>query len=348
MVDPVGSQASLDRLLALSLVPSPFPFRRDVALDGRTTGPGRSFVDHFWTAPAGLAVVAAHLPGETLVDVAGATLLRELLRAACRLHTDAGRALDEGLGAYGAVLPAPPPVDCAILRLDLSTRAFDVALRGEAAAGPARGRARPSLSPGQLLFLRAGLPGLRLPAAGSQDGPGEIAAAALAARRSSSPDGGALVVLLGGALKGPPDELTLSLANSAAEVEGAQRAMEAFLNERTVPAETQMALTLVFDELFTNIVSYAFPDGRRHEVIVRLAVTAHEVALELRDDGVPFDPLRVPAETQAQVHGGEDLEEESVGGLGLSFARRLGDRLDYERAGGWNVLRWRKGLSAQD
>ena len=92
-------------------------------------------------------------------------------------------------------------------------------------------------------------------------------------------------------------------------------------------------LEIALDELLTNAVAHGFRDGLAHEVLVDIERTAEELRLEIRDDGVPFDPTAIPSpDVEA------DLETRHVGGLGMHFVKTLAREVSYRREGGWNIL----------
>lgn len=337
MTDPDGASQGMARALDRSLRRHRFPFRRDVALDGRTFGAGCAFVDHHWLDGSTLAVAVAATEEGDLLQAARLSCFRDLLRAACEGHGRAGPALGEALRTYGALFAAAGEPDCALAIFRLPQGEIDAAVGGSAscerlAQSP---EAAPMPEAERLLRLWAGRDIPRL--AGSDIGEHPQEAAERTLGSLPSPDGGGAVAYcrVETARAGTRD-LILPLENGAHEVEPAQARMAAFLQGRAVPAEAATALLLSFDELFTNIVSYAHGDGRPHEVVVTLSAGADEAVLELRDDGHPFDPRG------ADPSAGTSLDEHAVGGLGIGFVRQLVDDLRYERAKGWNVLRLTK------
>ena len=91
-------------------------------------------------------------------------------------------------------------------------------------------------------------------------------------------------------------------------------------------ADAAFALSLCLEELFVNAVRH----GGAREIHVALT----RDGMVFRDDGAAFDPTRAP---------GKRLEgpspEFEIGGFGVGLLQKFADRLDYERAGGWNVVR---------
>jgi anti-anti-sigma factor len=136
------------------------------------------------------------------------------------------------------------------------------------------------------------------------------------------------------------ERLELRLRNDLAELERIGRQLDEFGRAAGFPAADRSAIGLAVDELFTNIVSYAFPPGESHFVTLRAGLRGDLLTVELEDDGRPFDPTTAPAPS---LNG--TLEDRPVGGLGIHFARRLVDSMSYRRQDGRNLLRLTKRLT---
>ncbi len=123
------------------------------------------------------------------------------------------------------------------------------------------------------------------------------------------------------------------LANQLTELERVAHEVEAFGEAHGITAKVIFNVNVALDEILTNVISYAYPEGGAHVITVRLAVQAAELVIEVEDDGRPFNPLTVAS---------PDLEEppaeRPIGGLGLHFVRRMMDRLEYRREQGKNLL----------
>lgn len=138
--------------------------------------------------------------------------------------------------------------------------------------------------------------------------------------------------------------VTLVLRNDLAEIERLAEAVERFCSDQRVPEDAAFHLNLVLDELVTNIVSYAYePAAGTREIEVRLARKASGIAVEVVDDGRPFDPLSAPEPDLSA-----SVEDRPIGGLGVHFLRRLMDDVRYHRRDGHNHLSFRKPLAGQD
>lgn len=88
-------------------------------------------------------------------------------------------------------------------------------------------------------------------------------------------------------------------------------------------------LVMAVDEACTNIIKYSGSG----EIRVKCEVGDEQVVVEIRDDGVAFNPLGSPAPNLDLP-----LEEREVGGLGIYFIKTLTDKVKYERRDGKNIL----------
>ena len=102
-----------------------------------------------------------------------------------------------------------------------------------------------------------------------------------------------------------------------------------YLAEAGVDARAVHHVTLVLDELLTNVANYGGTAETR--VSIRLKISPDRVTAEVVDGGAMFDP-RVERNLDASV----SVEDLLVGGWGLLLARRVTERLAYERVGDRN------------
>jgi len=132
------------------------------------------------------------------------------------------------------------------------------------------------------------------------------------------------------------DPLFVTVSNALLEVPRAAEQVEAFCRERKIPAPIAYKFGLALDETLTNVISYAFPDGKRHAIEIRLECSDGYLTAVVSDDGAPFDPLSQPA---PDIHA--PVEQRKIGGLGIHLLRKLMDRADYQRRDGRNILTFR-------
>jgi len=106
-----------------------------------------------------------------------------------------------------------------------------------------------------------------------------------------------------------------------------------------ISSKASMELNLVLEELYTNIVFYAFPDKKEHLIDIKFSLSSSGILeVVIIDDGKYFDLIDASEEVKLDAA----LEERKVGGLGIHFVKQMMDEMHYERKGGKNVVKLRK------
>jgi anti-sigma regulatory factor (Ser/Thr protein kinase) len=92
-------------------------------------------------------------------------------------------------------------------------------------------------------------------------------------------------------------------------------------------------LRLVLEEIFTNLVFYAYPESEGSVKVTCFHEQKGRLCIEFRDEGIPFNPL------EYQVSNlNRDFTEREIGGLGIHLVRELVNEIRYSREGPSNVL----------
>lgn len=133
--------------------------------------------------------------------------------------------------------------------------------------------------------------------------------------------------------------MTLELQGTPEEVMRAVEALEAFGEEKEIPAKILFGLTLALEECGSNVVNHALHRDPERSFRVTFNHTGGEMIIELRDTGVEFDP------TLAPPGDGIADDDEPPGGWGIFLVRKYTDEMRYTREGGENVLRLIKKLT---
>lgn len=126
---------------------------------------------------------------------------------------------------------------------------------------------------------------------------------------------------------------TLSLKNDLTEIQRLAVAVDVFGTNHRLPASLIHDVTLVLEEVFSNIVFYAYKDQGLHLITVRMQIAGGQLILQITDSGRSFNPLTVPPPYLKQ-----SMEDRKIGGLGIYFVHKLMDNLEYQRVKGKNVL----------
>lgn len=139
----------------------------------------------------------------------------------------------------------------------------------------------------------------------------------------------------------PMENFRLTLLNQLSELEKIVATVENLSSRWKFSARIGMELNLVLEELFTNIVFYAFDDGKKHELLIEFENSGEGIMkIRLIDEGKPFNLLE-----KTTIDFDKPLEERKVGGLGIHFVKEMMDKVEYERDGNKNVVLLTKKIS---
>ncbi len=138
------------------------------------------------------------------------------------------------------------------------------------------------------------------------------------------------------------DELKLQIKSTLAAVHSANEAASKWLADRNAPPDVHYLASLAIEELVTNCIKYGYEDAGEHIIEIKLQISGNELALELTDDGRPFNPLDASA-PNTHLPG----QDRSIGGLGIYLVRQMSDRMEYVRAEGKNRTTVRKSLGGE-
>lgn len=123
----------------------------------------------------------------------------------------------------------------------------------------------------------------------------------------------------------------LVIHNDLSEIAVVRDTLERLGSEFAVPAPALMQLQVALDEIVSNVVKYSWPDGSKHKFLVRITVNATGVALDIFDDGRPFDPRGASEPGRAPAG-----QRPRPGGVGIHMVKKLVDDFAYERIDGRN------------
>lgn len=127
--------------------------------------------------------------------------------------------------------------------------------------------------------------------------------------------------------------LDLTIRNELGQVSYVADRLAPLLEIWRVAPNIAYRVQLVLEEVLSNVVRHAFPDGGVHAISVLVAFDGEGIDIRVRDDGIEFDPSAAP-----DVDVTLPLELRRVGGLGLHFVRQLTRYFEYRREDGFNDL----------
>ena len=139
------------------------------------------------------------------------------------------------------------------------------------------------------------------------------------------------------------DVFAITIQNDLKQIDTVVAGLEQFAEGKTIQPGVLQKLCIAFDELLNNIISYGYEDSASHEISVEVDYNDDELAVTIKDDGIPFNPFL-----------GEDpdislsVEDRDIGGLGIHLVKQMMDEVSYTRATDMNIVRLIKNTSAMD
>ncbi|MCL2762649.1 MAG: ATP-binding protein [Treponema sp.] len=104
------------------------------------------------------------------------------------------------------------------------------------------------------------------------------------------------------------------------------------MQDSEIDLKWQYNINIAVEEIFVNIVSYAYPTGEG-SITVCLSVSPDKCTIEFRDNGTPFNPLAKPdPDTTLSV------SDREIGGLGIFIVKKLMDTMEYRYEDNNNIL----------
>lgn len=136
-------------------------------------------------------------------------------------------------------------------------------------------------------------------------------------------------------------EVEVRIRNRREDMTLAADTINSFGVQNGLPASVLHDVSVVMDEVLSNIIAYGYDKDATGEIKVRLEYHQGAVVLVTEDRGRQFDPTQVPTPDLS-----ESLENRKVGGVGIHFMRSLMDDISYTRIEGVNRLRLTKKISS--
>jgi len=129
-------------------------------------------------------------------------------------------------------------------------------------------------------------------------------------------------------------EESIILKNNINEIKTLSKKIEVLSENWNLSPKITFNLNLVLEELFSNVVFYAFNDHYEHDINLNFRFDNHEISIDLIDDGIEFNPLVKSAEDEIT----KPLEERKIGGLGIHFVKKFMHKIEYQRNNNRNIL----------
>ena len=139
---------------------------------------------------------------------------------------------------------------------------------------------------------------------------------------------------------GAAHRLDIRIPNDREAIAEATERFGSFAQEHGIPTQDVMRVNLVFDEILTNIISYAYQGDDVHEITIGVDLGPRKLVVSIEDDGIPFNPF-----AQEGPDTGLSIEDREIGGLGIHLVKNVMDEATYHRRQDANLLILSKNLT---
>ena len=131
----------------------------------------------------------------------------------------------------------------------------------------------------------------------------------------------------------------IKLKNKVVELERVNQFVEEIGEEMNLDMELRMNLNLVMEEMVSNVIFYAYPQGTDAEIELKAESDGKELTFLLSDQGREFDPtLKEDADPDINP------AEREIGGMGIFIVKNIMNKVTYQRLEGKNLLTMKKSI----
>ena len=131
----------------------------------------------------------------------------------------------------------------------------------------------------------------------------------------------------------------LIFKNEEQELARVTEFMEGICDELQLDMHVSMKLQLAIEEMVTNVIFYAYPQGTSADIVLSAESDGAELTFVLSDSGKPFDPT---AKDTPDLD--VDPMDREQGGLGILIVKNIMNEVSYQRLGNTNQLTMKKKL----
>ena len=129
----------------------------------------------------------------------------------------------------------------------------------------------------------------------------------------------------------------LIIKNQVGELERVNQFIEEISEELGLGMELPMNLNLVMEEMVSNVIFYAYPEGKAADIELSAESNGKELTFVLSDQGKEFDPT-------AKEDADPDVSpmDREIGGMGIFIVKNIMNQVTYQRLEGKNLLTMKK------
>ncbi len=131
----------------------------------------------------------------------------------------------------------------------------------------------------------------------------------------------------------------LKLKNQVGELARVNQFVEEIGEELGLGMELQMNLNLVMEEMVSNVIFYAYPEGKTADIELVAESKGKELTFVISDNGKEFDPT-----LKEDANPDVDPVEREIGGMGIYIVKNIMNEVTYQRLEGKNLLTMKKDI----
>ena len=131
----------------------------------------------------------------------------------------------------------------------------------------------------------------------------------------------------------------IKIKNQVGELEKVNAFIEEIGEELQLDMELLMNLNLVMEEMVSNVIFYAYPEGKTADIELSAECTGHTLTFVLSDKGREFDPTM-----KEDIDTATDPADRELGGLGIYIVKNIMNEVTYQRLEGKNLLTMKKDI----
>lgn len=123
-------------------------------------------------------------------------------------------------------------------------------------------------------------------------------------------------------------EQVITLKNLATESAKLSDSLHQYIHANDIDPDILDDLRLTVEEIFINIISYAYPTDKTYDVTIEFSHAANSLNITFTDSGPEFNPLTCCTTSDDPCNGG----------MGIPLIKSLTDEQSYKRVKQHNVF----------
>ena len=127
--------------------------------------------------------------------------------------------------------------------------------------------------------------------------------------------------------------MQILLKNNIEAIDRLNLFLKEFFAKYNIPKNTLSEIDLALGELILNVIKYGYKEKQNSSISLNCEVKESKITLVLTDEGKAFNPLEYKIKNQPA-----QLEDKTIGGLGIMIAKKSMDDISYQRKGNKNKL----------